>query len=223
MTWKQIKAKALRIVDEVAQRKADLELTEYQNKVCYRSDYPAGMTMRDHNAIVRGAMREDFASWHILCVEARQNHGSRGHNSPRVLAPTISLCKPLRMHGRDKLVGMRTGCSCEALRFEDLGLELVAEGFYKVFFHDLELGEFDMEELRLACPRVAMTVRLRCGLEPRKTVETPSFDLGQFSALAPEVDRESYRHDGKNRTKLIYKPRGSPCVARERREDVLDK
>ena len=30
----------------------------------------------------------------------------------------------------------------------DLGLELVAEGFYKVFFHDLELGEFDVEELR---------------------------------------------------------------------------
>jgi hypothetical protein len=75
MTWKQIKAEALRIVDEVAQRKADLELTEYQNKVRYRSDYPAGMTMRDHNAIVRETMREDFASWHILCAEARQITG----------------------------------------------------------------------------------------------------------------------------------------------------
>jgi hypothetical protein len=67
MTWKQIKAEALRIVDEVAQRKADLELTGYQNKVRYRSNHPAGMTMRDHNAIVCEAMREDFASWHI-CV-----------------------------------------------------------------------------------------------------------------------------------------------------------
>jgi hypothetical protein len=31
MTWKQIKAEALRIVDEGAHRKSDLELTEYQN------------------------------------------------------------------------------------------------------------------------------------------------------------------------------------------------
>jgi hypothetical protein len=51
MTWKQIKAEALRIVDEVAQRKSDLELTEYQNKGRYRADHPAGMTMRDHNAV----------------------------------------------------------------------------------------------------------------------------------------------------------------------------
>jgi hypothetical protein len=51
--WKQIKAEALRIVDEVAQRKSDLELAEYQNKARYRVDHPAGMTMRDHNAVVR--------------------------------------------------------------------------------------------------------------------------------------------------------------------------
>jgi hypothetical protein len=58
MTWKQIKVEAMRIVDEVAQRGSDLELTEYQNKGRYRADHPAGMTMRDHNAIVRDAMRE---------------------------------------------------------------------------------------------------------------------------------------------------------------------
>ncbi|MEA2260869.1 MAG: hypothetical protein QOJ51_3694, partial [Acidobacteriaceae bacterium] len=58
MTWKQVRTEALRIVDEVAQRKSDLELTEYQNKARYRADHPAGMTMRDHNAIVREAMRE---------------------------------------------------------------------------------------------------------------------------------------------------------------------
>ena len=69
MTWKQIKAEALRIVDEVAQRKADLELTEYQNKVRYRSDHPAGMTMRDHNAIVREAMREAVRRG-IYCVRS---------------------------------------------------------------------------------------------------------------------------------------------------------
>lgn len=31
---------------------------------------------------------------------------------------------------------------------EELGLELVAEGFYKVFFRDVEIGEFDAEAMR---------------------------------------------------------------------------
>jgi hypothetical protein len=31
---------------------------------------------------------------------------------------------------------------------EDLGFELVAEDFYKVFFRNLEIGEFDVEALR---------------------------------------------------------------------------
>ena len=69
MTWKQIKAEALRIVDEVAQRKSDLEVTEYQNKVRHRADHPAGMTMRDHNAIVREAMREAVRRG-IFCVRS---------------------------------------------------------------------------------------------------------------------------------------------------------
>jgi hypothetical protein len=69
MTWKQIKAEALRIVDEVAQRGSDLELTEYQNIGRYRADHPAGMTMRDHNAIVREAMREAVRRG-IYCVRS---------------------------------------------------------------------------------------------------------------------------------------------------------
>jgi hypothetical protein len=69
MTWKQIKADALRIVDEVAQRKSDLELTEYYNKGRYRADHPAGMTMRDHNAIVREALREALRRG-IYCVRS---------------------------------------------------------------------------------------------------------------------------------------------------------
>jgi hypothetical protein len=69
MTWKQIKAESLRIVDEVAQRKSDLELTEYQNKGRYRADYPAGMSMRDHNAIVRETMREAVRRG-IYCVRS---------------------------------------------------------------------------------------------------------------------------------------------------------
>jgi len=36
----------------------------------------------------------------------------------------------------------------QVLRFEDLGFELVAEDFYKVFFRDAEIGEFDAEALR---------------------------------------------------------------------------
>jgi len=33
-------------------------------------------------------------------------------------------------------------------RPEDLGSEFVAEDFYKVFFRDVEIGEFDVEALR---------------------------------------------------------------------------
>jgi len=36
----------------------------------------------------------------------------------------------------------------EVFRFEDLGLELVDEDFYKVFFRDIEIGESDVEALR---------------------------------------------------------------------------
>jgi hypothetical protein len=35
----------------------------------------------------------------------------------------------------------------QVLRFEDLGFELVAEDFYKVFFRDVEIGEFEAESL----------------------------------------------------------------------------
>src|SRR5260370_28889076 len=36
----------------------------------------------------------------------------------------------------------------EVFSFEELGFELVAEGFYKVFFREIEIGEFDVEALR---------------------------------------------------------------------------
>jgi hypothetical protein len=41
----------------------------------------------------------------------------------------------------------------EVFRFENLGFELVAEDFYKVLFHELEIGEFDVEALRLRSMR----------------------------------------------------------------------
>jgi hypothetical protein len=40
------------------------------------------------------------------------------------------------------------GFISEVFRFEDLGFELVAENFYKVFFRYVEIGEFDVEALR---------------------------------------------------------------------------
>jgi hypothetical protein len=36
----------------------------------------------------------------------------------------------------------------EVFRFEDVGFELVAEDFNKVFFREIEIGEFDEEALR---------------------------------------------------------------------------
>jgi len=68
MTWQQIQAEALRIVDEVAQRRSDLELSEYQSRKRYRADHSGdGRTMHDHNAIVRETMRE-AARRGIFCV-----------------------------------------------------------------------------------------------------------------------------------------------------------
>jgi hypothetical protein len=36
----------------------------------------------------------------------------------------------------------------EVFRFENLGFELIAEGFYKVFFREVQMGELDAEALR---------------------------------------------------------------------------
>jgi hypothetical protein len=67
MTWKQVRAEVMRIVDEVARRRSDVELTEYQNEERYRADCPGGRSMRDHNAIAHAAMREALRRG-IYCV-----------------------------------------------------------------------------------------------------------------------------------------------------------
>jgi hypothetical protein len=69
MNWKLVQAEAVRIVDEVALRRSDLELTEYHNKDRYRTDHPGGRPLRDHNAIVREAMREAVRRG-IYCVRS---------------------------------------------------------------------------------------------------------------------------------------------------------
>ena len=46
----------------------------------------------------------------------------------------------------------------EVFRFEDLGFEMVAEDFYRVFFRDLEIGEFDVEALRFRPVQMAAMI-----------------------------------------------------------------
>jgi hypothetical protein len=41
----------------------------------------------------------------------------------------------------------------EVFRFEELGLELITPGFYRVYFRDLEIGELNAEELRFRSGR----------------------------------------------------------------------
>ena len=41
----------------------------------------------------------------------------------------------------------------EVFRFEELALELITPGLYRVFFRDMEIGEFNAEELRFRAAR----------------------------------------------------------------------
>jgi hypothetical protein len=41
----------------------------------------------------------------------------------------------------------------EVFRFEELALELVTPGFYRVFFRDMEIRELNVEELRFRAAR----------------------------------------------------------------------
>jgi hypothetical protein len=41
----------------------------------------------------------------------------------------------------------------EVFRFEELGLESITPGFYRVFFRDMEIGELNVEELRFRAAR----------------------------------------------------------------------
>ena len=41
----------------------------------------------------------------------------------------------------------------EVFRFEELAFELITPGFYRVFFREMEIGEFNVEELRFRAAR----------------------------------------------------------------------
>ena len=41
----------------------------------------------------------------------------------------------------------------EVFRFEELGVDLIRPGLYRVFFGDMNIGEFDSEELRFRAAR----------------------------------------------------------------------
>jgi hypothetical protein len=58
MNWKQIQAEAFRLVEPAVLRRSELELTEYHNEARYRAEQPSPWSMRDHNAVVRAALRE---------------------------------------------------------------------------------------------------------------------------------------------------------------------
>jgi hypothetical protein len=44
----------------------------------------------------------------------------------------------------------------EVFRFEELGIELITPGLYRVFFRDMEIGELNSEELRFRAARRAV-------------------------------------------------------------------
>ena len=55
MTWQQIKADGLRLVDDAARDSSmELHLAEYLSVVRHAADHPNGRGMGDHNLIVRG-------------------------------------------------------------------------------------------------------------------------------------------------------------------------
>ena len=41
----------------------------------------------------------------------------------------------------------------QVFRFEELGVELITPGLYRVFFRDMEIGEFSSEEMRFRAAR----------------------------------------------------------------------
>ena len=68
----------------------------------------------------------------------------------RLQAPFISqvLCCYLESRHKDCVF------VSEVFRFEVLGFERVDEDFYKVYFRDAEIGEFDAEALRFRSVQV---------------------------------------------------------------------
>ena len=79
MTWKQAKAEALRLVEQAALNRSELDLTEYQSHDRYLADHPTGRAMGDHNLIVRAAMRE--ASRRGLYVHRRLVKSDRSQHA----------------------------------------------------------------------------------------------------------------------------------------------
>jgi hypothetical protein len=82
----------------------------------------------------------------------------------------------------------------EVFRFEELGFELITPGFYRVFFRGLEIGEFNVEELRLrsalwvgerACERHAM------GMTERERQETAFSKSRSTNNLRPGVSENA--------------------------------
>ena len=57
-------------------------------------------------------------------------------------------------------------------RFEELAFELITPGFYRAFFRDMEIGELNLEELRLELHgewSEFAVIGLKSTVEPRVT------------------------------------------------------
>ena len=67
MTAQEIQSEAEKIVDKAARAEIDLYLFEYKRVMRYREDYPDGLPLADHNAVIRAVVREAGARG-IYCV-----------------------------------------------------------------------------------------------------------------------------------------------------------
>jgi hypothetical protein len=65
--------------------------------------------------------------------------------------PTLEAAVAQSLHLR--VMHRTAGISTDLFRFEELGVELITPGFYRVFFRDMEIGEFNSEELRFRAAR----------------------------------------------------------------------
>jgi len=94
--------------------------------------------------------RMDFSQVRAICEAAMREY-------PRTLAefiyPKSFLGRKVNNNGDISWQRRRVFIS-EVFRFEEIGLEHVGEDLYKVFFHDVELGQFDAEALRFRPARL---------------------------------------------------------------------
>jgi hypothetical protein len=79
----------------------------------------------------------------------------------------------------------------EVFRFEILGFEQVDEGFYKVYFRDVEIGEFDAEMLRFLPVQVMRRMDRRLSQAKMRTVLIVIADVLGLAFSHPKAFRDA--------------------------------